>query len=272
MDDSDIIDTLKAMKRQDEVFYATTKGLYEDATRAIDADSRLTMVEWCKRIADFGEYSHDTVSIAINALDRYVEKKPEILDDTQQFQLFTLTCLYTAIKVHEAVVLTPEMMSRLSKEVFSEKAIEQAESELLETIDWRMNPPTPHAFCDSYLALLISHYSDSCSVVLRELVHFQIDYVLGDADFVGTHASDVAFAAICNACKLAEPHLYNEAKKLICNATGSEVISIYLTTKLYNQLMKLDIRPRPVLSRRSSSKRQFSHSTSESPRGIADCR
>lgn len=263
MDHADLIDTLTAMKRQDETIYSTKSGLY-DGSRMINGEIRGMMVDWCVRIADFCKFDRDTVSIAINLLDRYVERRQAtFLDDQRQFQLVAMTCLYTAIKVHELEAMTPDIVANLSKGVYSAAEIEMTERDILKTIEWRVNPPTAMSFATNYLNLV--HHLHPARRHIEDLVHRQIDYALKDDSFLGTSASVIAFASVSNAILSVEPSVHGVSCRAIAQVAGLDSVPSGLSETLSQGCGIETSRPKLV---RRLSKRNSSSAVHLSPRCI----
>jgi hypothetical protein len=160
------------------------------------------MVEWCFQIADFCKFSRETVAIGMSYLDRYLSTDTGLpaLDDRKVFQLAAMTCLYTAIKIHEPEAMQPRIIVKLSKGTYTEEEITDMELEILNAIQWRMNPPTALSFLNSFLALLPGDVmSPSDKDTVYELAKFQTELAVHEYSLVTVDASTVAFAAVMNA-------------------------------------------------------------------------
>jgi len=197
----DLIDSINAMKKQENSGYRTKTGPYNQSTSAttIDAECRRLMIAWCKQLANFCDLGHHTVATAINILDRFVAKEPQvILNDnaTHEFQLATMAALYTSVKTHETSALDPITMSKLSKGAFSPQEIEEMEVRILTKLGWRVNTPTAMAFAEMYLKILLPN--DQMTTKTK-LVQCQIEHAMEDSRFLGIDASEIAFTATYNA-------------------------------------------------------------------------
>jgi len=198
---SDINDTINAMKKQEQSGYNTQNGLYNPTTNVItvDAECRRTMVSWCKQIAKFCNLNHHTIAIAINTLDRFVAKEPQILSNNNtasEFQLAVMASLYTSVKINEPAAIDPMNMAKLSKGAFSSQDIEKMEARILSKLGWRVNAPTAMAFAEMYLQLLIP--SDQATTA-KKLIQCQLEHAMEDCRFLGFCASEIAFTATHNA-------------------------------------------------------------------------
>jgi len=204
---NDIIETINAMIKQEKAAYRTQSGLYDKSTSTnnkifIDRECRRLMITWFKQLADLCDFDHNTIAIAINILDRFVEKETQILPSqnaAQKFQLAAMASLYTSIKIHEDSALDPMTVSKLSKGQFSSHEIEEMESRILTKLDWRVNTPTAMAFSDMYLQLLLQSKKLASNMIIKRLVQCQVEQAMEDCQFLGIEASEIAFTATCNA-------------------------------------------------------------------------
>jgi len=125
---------------------------------------RRKLCEWCFEVVDHFNFDREVVSFALNYLDRCVAIKATTSSaplPKRQFQLYAVTCLYLSIKLHGEVDScdTPRKKLRLgafvelSRGFFQEDVIEQTEQEILNTLQWRVNPPTTLRFIASLLRL-----------------------------------------------------------------------------------------------------------------------
>jgi hypothetical protein len=131
---------------------------------------RRKLCEWCYEVVDHFGFDREVVSIALNYLDRVVASRTESSQANilkREFQLYAVTSLYTAIKLHgeNDNVQGPRRKLRidafveLSRGFFQVEVIEATERELLSTLNWRVNPPTMLRFVSNYLRLFPSSES-----------------------------------------------------------------------------------------------------------------
>lgn len=171
-------------------------------TDQVDEECRVKMSEWCFQVLDFCNFNRETVEISMNYLDRYLstELGREALSNRTKFQLVAMTCLYTAVKLHEPEAMTPDVMSRLSRGSYAAQEFEQCELQLLRVLNWRMNPPTASAFVRHFMDLVPSALlDDEDKAMLMEFVSFQVELSVNDYSCVTMNASTIAYCAIANA-------------------------------------------------------------------------
>merc|ERR1711981_230230 len=167
-----IMSAIPAMLHQEETAYATSNYFFRQQHNdepeychrrsqgplktTIDADCRDMMATWCFQIVDFCKLDREVASIAISFMDRFMMSPASATArvDRADFQLTSMTCLYTAIKIHAPAALGLDLMSQLSHGVYSEEQIEAKELEILSALRWRVNPPTASAFVRELLCLL----------------------------------------------------------------------------------------------------------------------
>lgn len=199
---SSLVETLQKM-RERESDYTVSDYLQRPSLLALEApvdiECRSQMIEWIVNIVDHCNFSRSTASIAINFMDRFLMAAEWVLADRSAFQLASITCLYTAIKIHEPTVLSIESIARLTRNAYREDQIETMERLILDSNKWLMNPSTPFTYSD-YLCELVSmmdprHKFDT----LNELTNLQIESTMKDYELGLLPASTVALAAVTNA-------------------------------------------------------------------------
>lgn len=163
-------------------------------------NNRSKMASWCMTLMDACDLNRETVSIAMSYLDRFLATKAgaDCIEDSATFQLACMTALYSAIKIHEEKAISPEVLSTISRGFYTKADMEQMEWKMLNAIQWRVNVPTPLAFCRQYLALLPT-MDDVTKEQLLSLCSVQTELVVADYNFVTVQPSSIGFAALINA-------------------------------------------------------------------------
>ncbi|KAL7469970.1 hypothetical protein ACHAXS_010218 [Conticribra weissflogii] len=112
---------------------------------------RSKLCAWMYCIVDTHDLSRELVSIALSYMDRYLSKV--WMNYSDDFQLVGMTSLYIAIKLyrHHGKCAGICSFAKLSKGIFNEQDFLTMEDNVLNTLEWRMHPPT----AVSYLELLI---------------------------------------------------------------------------------------------------------------------
>ena len=173
----------------------------------VDEICRKLMAEWCIKVVDRCAFTRDTAAIAMNMLDRFLMTEQGLcaMKDRNIFQLASMTCLYTAIKVHESEALQPKTIVQLSRGIFSVKEIEEMEVKILFAIKWRTSPPTALAFVQHFLkAVPHGSLNGGDHKVIFELAKIQTELTLSDYSYVCKNASSIAYAALANSIAFLE--------------------------------------------------------------------
>lgn len=172
------------------------------ASVSVDSDCRTKMVSWCFQVVDFCKFQRETVSIAINYLDRFMATPASSLahSDRKVFQLAAMTCLYTAVKIHEPEAMDPKLVSTLSRGTYSPQEVEAMEANILGALQWRMNPPTSLSFVRLFLDLLPADFLTATQrETAYELSKFQTELAVNEYDFISVKPSIVAYSSLVNA-------------------------------------------------------------------------
>jgi hypothetical protein len=205
------LETIEAMRSQEDHHgYSVTDYLSElpkIATTAldtpVDASCRFVMAKWCNEIADFCQYKRETVGIAMNCLDRFMSSPTgqEILLDRNMYQLAAMTALYSSVKIHEQEAMDPNLVSTLSRGVHTASAVEAMEYKMLQSIQWRVNPPTAMSFVRMIINDLVpDHLLSSCEKeTILDITRFQIELTVNEYDLCSFNGSSIAFACMLNA-------------------------------------------------------------------------
>mmetsp|Transcript_20993 Transcript_20993/g.58110 ORF Transcript_20993/g.58110 Transcript_20993/m.58110 type:complete len:346 (+) Transcript_20993:102-1139(+) len=221
-----ILDNLAAMCRQETHYVAqdylfhqqqqemTVNGPQHAAAAAVvvDMDCRTKMAQWCYKVIDFCNFDRETVAIAMNTLDRFMNNHhastQACLTDRRQYQLAAMTSLYQAVKIHEPEAMDPALIAKISHGTYTVAEIEAMEVQLLMGVAWRVNTPTTLAFARLLLELLSNGQSENDDEGLLDefaletvyhLVKIQSEAAVMEYDFMAIPPSVVAYAAIHNA-------------------------------------------------------------------------
>ena len=221
IDASDVLEALLDI----EVFYSTKPYLRPNSSlilgENVDQDSREILCCWCFQMVDFFRFSRETVYIAFSCLDRFLSSTQGqiYLKNKEKFQLATVTCLYSAIKVHEAMELDVDLLVGLGKGLYSAAEILSTELEIAISLDWRLNPATPHAFVRNIIAMMPRCVSEENKSTILSLAMTQLDLAtMNFALSINSKPSTVATSIVLNALHLAKTISRpdkNKAKKAI---------------------------------------------------------
>lgn len=270
--DTSSLDTIAAMRRQEDTSYQTGDFLSLAADTGnfldVDADCRTKMAEWCYQVVDFCKFQRESVEIAMNFLDRYLLVDTSVLNDRATFQLAAMTSLYMAVKIHEPEAMDPVTVSTLSRGTYSAKDIEDMELEILNALQWHVHPPTSISFAREMLSLLPD---DSLTPTQRNTVEqistMQLELAVADYDLIAVKPSTIAFCSIMNAIE----SIALDPKAIACiSCVLSSAIGIDGNdediTELSNYLYASVARREPTIIRSSHQERPIKASPSSSQR------
>ena len=167
------------------------------------ADCRYNMVDWCYRMVDFCGLNRETAAIAMNFVDRFVvtNKGQLYLTNNTLYQLVVVTALYTAVKIHEIKAIDLQSISSLSKGSYSVKQIEEVEREIIDALQWRMNPPTAQAFVRGLIELIHQQYKlpTHLKETIIGLSRVQTEFAVFDQDLMNCSMSTIGYCSLMNA-------------------------------------------------------------------------
>ncbi|KAL3762347.1 hypothetical protein ACHAWU_003852 [Discostella pseudostelligera] len=119
---------------------------------------RNAMITWIQQVQKTLLLSPDTVWIAMSYFDRYLcsgkGKSTHVLKDKLEFQLAAVTAFYTAVKIHEPVVLGVDVLVMLCRGIHTEEDIINMEYDILTALEWRVSCPTGMDFARSICELI----------------------------------------------------------------------------------------------------------------------
>jgi Cyclin, N-terminal domain len=206
------LSTIAAMRHQEKTGYVAEDWLHHDEHAmsmcagplhaSVDADCRNKMTSWMYQVVDFTRMHRESVAIAMNYLDRFLNT-PEGHNakmDRTVYQLAAMTTLYTAVKIHEPEAMDPKLVSNLSRGAYTPQQIEAMESLILDAIQWRLNPPTALAFVRQFLDLIPEQLlSQQLRQTAYDITKYQTELAVNEFEFITINASTVAYCAFMNA-------------------------------------------------------------------------
>mmetsp|Transcript_20026 Transcript_20026/g.30119 ORF Transcript_20026/g.30119 Transcript_20026/m.30119 type:complete len:304 (+) Transcript_20026:146-1057(+) len=189
---------------QCEDYLSKLKRDCPNASNLVDRTCRKLMAYWCFQVVDRCRFSRETVAIAMNMLDRFLGSASghHVLKDRHVFQLASMTCLYTAIKLYEQEALSPKVIESLSQGKHSEKDILAMELDVLFAIQWKCHPPTALGFVQ-YLLEVHSPLSEEEQLQIYNLTKIQIEWTVIHYKYsIHEKASTIALAVLSNVKEL----------------------------------------------------------------------
>ena len=170
------------------------------------AEWRSKMVNWSQEIVSSLGLETSCIELAFCLFDRYLATRQEAHITTisrETFQLYSITLLYTSIKLYSSKTLSVDDMVNICGGIYDKKDIESAELHILEALGWKLCPPLASSFVGYLLALV-----PVCSSVQRKRLLQRsldvIDVAIADSSLVGEKQSNIAVASVVVAAMQAD--------------------------------------------------------------------
>lgn len=169
---------------------------------AIDQDKpdtvcREKMCEWSYRVCDHFQTGREIVAVSFSYLDRFVDK---CSCDRSAFKLAAMTTLYMANKIYGGQPsITIAALSELSRGEFEPSHISDMEVIILETLAWRLHPPTAQCFIDSFFSYISVPSKGTIPSAIYQRAIFFAELSVYDYAFVPKEKSLIAIASLMNA-------------------------------------------------------------------------
>lgn len=178
-------DKIKAMLEIEMKYYRPPKNYlaFDSCKSGVNENWRRRLCEWMFEVTDHYDFDREVVSFAFDYLDRSISLAYEPTSkkklSKRQYQLYAVTSLYLAIKVHgemdpvvdgKRIKLRISAFQELSRGCFSTENIEAKEIEFLALFQWRINPPTCARYIYSYLRLLPEWTAIEFGIIRDDLV------------------------------------------------------------------------------------------------------
>ncbi|KAL7548559.1 hypothetical protein ACHAWF_016498 [Thalassiosira exigua] len=173
------------------------KDTYVNANLSPDKKCwRIRSCGWMYHVVDHHSLDREFVYIAMNYVDRYLSKHSYA--DCESFQLAAMASLYMTIKIYRDRGSCADVASfvKLSKGLFTESDLLCMETSILDTLEWRVHPPTPQAYLELLTVLLPR---GACSPFTKramfERIKFLLELSVTTQFFFGKRPSSIAAAA-----------------------------------------------------------------------------
>lgn len=177
-----------------------------DSDDYIDTLCREKMCEWSYRVCEHFHTNREIVAISYSFLDRFVDR---CSCDRTAFKLAAMTTLYMATKIYNSKQISIASLADLSRGEFEMAHISEMERIILETLEWRLSPPTAHA-----ILLELQHVFPMEDIENSDRVYaraaFFVELSVYDYTFATEDCSLIAAAALLNAVEAADDTAVSE--------------------------------------------------------------
>ena len=159
-------------------------------------------------VADHFDLTRDLVYIALNYVDRVCAASDTVglLRDKSRFQLLAMAALCLAIKLHggmdthapgvESSIV--ETILHLGRGHFSAEELKAMETDALQHLQWRLNPPTPQTF----VSYLLELFPVEEKAEISDIALYTIELSVHDYYLIPSKPSVLALAALSNAAHM----------------------------------------------------------------------
>jgi len=171
------------------------------ANTRIDEYCREQIVEWSFRVVDYFRIDREVVAVSLSFLDRFLAT---CRCDRTSFKLAATTTLHLAVKLlYPCKLADLGILSDLSRGEFDMTDVSEMETQLLNSLNWKLHPPTSIAFAviflDHFFSSTIVNVSNTDVDDIYDVSSFLCELAVTDYFFVPMRGSNVAIAAILNA-------------------------------------------------------------------------
>jgi hypothetical protein len=209
---------------------------------------RAQMCTWAYTVSKTFGFSRTFVAIAFDYLDRYLAKELlqswDVKITRQDFQLFSMTALYLAVKLNSDSNGTTDRLDLatlidMSRGFFSLQDFEDTELDILEALDWRVSPPTANCFLTEMWALLKKNGSRINNFDWISTSRHLLEQSIVDAYFCSQRKSQLALAALvlagkqCGVSKEESLHLFCDEINDIVDVNDADYQAVYKQLRGY---------------------------------------
>jgi Cyclin, N-terminal domain len=230
------IERFQIMHRQENATYHILNTVSPDCGDILNTISktivdiptcRYKVATWCYDLISFCTMSHETVELAMSLLDRFMfttslstngnsnNTRLTAWTDANIYQLASMTAFYMAVKVQEPAAFNPDIVAvKLSRGTYTVQQIEQMEIDILEYLQWYVNPPTITAVVREFVTILqpvlMSNVTSRsiCTVEsfmerkLQTFIAQQIQFCVVDYSMISIPVHIKAYCIILNALEM----------------------------------------------------------------------
>lgn len=176
----------------------------------VDSLCREKMCEWSYRIVDHFNASREIVAIGFSYLDRFIDR---CCCDRTAFKLAAMTSMYLATKVFHLREISISSLAELSRGEFDMAHISEMEGIILQTLEWKMMPPTIQCFINE-LHAFVPLQPGSITRAIYQRATFFAELALFDYSFLTQTRSAIALAAILNAMEGMDENIVSQEDQM----------------------------------------------------------
>jgi len=235
-----IIDNISHLKQIEKSSYITKNYMqcFNPKDAGLLEARRVEICSWMYRFVDSYDLCRDIVARAISYLDRFLMKMLELNNPSYAvegsfLQLASLTALNISIKLFSPLKWNINGMIKCSRGKFNVEQIISNEREMLQALDWRLNPPTSTEFITLITSVVFDKTGrpelENVFNKIYDMATFYTELSVWDSYFLEHVPSTVAIASILNSTESLDKNV--------------PVGNISLTSLFISTLQSLDILP-----------------------------
>lgn len=194
----DVHDILQKMRIQESTTYAQSTidnelaGLW-----------RKMLVDWMYYVIDYCHLQRQAVAAAAFFFDVAVRKK--LVETPEEHQLAAATALQLALKTHDSSIIRLEKLVKLGRGLFTENDVVKMERQILESMNWRLHPPSTYCFLRQYERLLPTTISESARSMINKVTALACEVTVTESSYLSYKPSEIAYASMLMALEMI-PH------------------------------------------------------------------
>lgn len=155
--------------------------------------------EWCYNVVDHYELARESVSVAMNIVDRYVSSR---FVTPQTYTLVAVTAIHIAIKLVSPWKLRLTHLIDLCAGKFTAGDITSMELTIFNALSWRVSPPCAIDFCGELIeSSFIESNSDALDDI-NDMARYLTELAVCDYFFVTCKPSSIGLASVMYALEL----------------------------------------------------------------------
>ena len=187
---------------------------YLSHTQVIDPSHREALFKWgYQTIAACQGVSRSTAIVAFGYFDRFLSSNTlagrRVLNDVAECQLAFVSCLVIALKIHSGFNVESDFVSNvITRDLYEAEELDDMELEILKSLGWKLNGPTPHDFIDYFVEVMPGVNGTSLEVA-KNLSKTLVEAAVLRYTTVLHYPSEIAFASLCCAIHHVDVSLEN---------------------------------------------------------------
>lgn len=193
--------TIAFLLRKQEEFIPQENYSADLQSSPMLCDARCNAARWMTKAHFIHKFSPVTVAMAVNYMDRYLQKSFSLPWKAWMIELLSVACFSVAAKMEEVdVPALLDLQSEGMEHLFQPKTVQRMELNVLSAIGWRLRCVTPFAFAEKAINQFDTSQQLKSSLMVR--VAELLLGALAEVEFLDFDPSVLAATSIC--CALEE--------------------------------------------------------------------